>query len=138
MNATETLHAGRRPVPRHVFELPLKDRMKWARTSAGLSHDRLVAAMGRSNRGHVIKIEQGKHAPGESLRDAWADATNVPRELFADEEDEESRPMHSIEEALLFSVRRLVNAELLSHRIQMTEPTASLAKATAGSNHHGG
>lgn len=68
--------------------------MKWARTSAGLSHDRLVAAMGRSNRGHVIKVERGDHVPRPDLRAAWADATNVPRELFeSEDEDEESDPV---------------------------------------------
>jgi len=60
--------------------------MRWARKSAGLSHDRLVREMGRSNRGHVIKIEQGLHTPRQALRDDWADATNVPRDLFDDEE----------------------------------------------------
>lgn len=64
--------------------------MRWARTSAGLSHDRLVAALGRSNRSHVIKIEKGEHTPRRDLRDAWADATNVPRDLFDEKEDEEA------------------------------------------------
>jgi transcriptional regulator with XRE-family HTH domain len=67
--------------------------MKWARTSVGLSHDRLVAEMGRSNRGHLIKVEAGTHIPREDLRNTWADATNVPRELFASDDDEESRAM---------------------------------------------
>lgn len=57
-----------------------------------MSHDRLVDALGRSNRGHLIKIEQGEHTPRADLRDAIADATNVPRELFADE-DGETRAM---------------------------------------------
>lgn len=79
VNATTS---PRRAVPDHVWGLPLKERLRWARKSAGLSHDRLVAAMERSNRGHVIKIEHGDHVPKDDLRAAWADATNVPRELF--------------------------------------------------------
>lgn len=72
-------------------------RIKWARESARLSHDRLVTAIGRSNRGHLIKIEKGDHIPRVDLRNAIADATNVPRELFgADEDDEEAAQMDVI------------------------------------------
>jgi transcriptional regulator with XRE-family HTH domain len=47
-----------------------------------MSHDRIVEVMGRSNRSHLIKIEKGEHNPRQDLRDAYADATNVPRSLF--------------------------------------------------------
>ncbi|HEX5370033.1 MAG TPA: helix-turn-helix transcriptional regulator [Dehalococcoidia bacterium] len=84
--------AKARNVPSHVRLLRLGDRIRWARKSAGLSHDRLVDRIGRSNRGHLIKVEQGVHTPGPELRNAIADATGVPRELFEDEDDEESDP----------------------------------------------
>lgn len=87
---------ARRSVPKHIWDLPVGKRIRWARESAGLSHDRLVTAIGRSNRGHLIKIEKGDHTPRADLRDSIADATNVPRELFADEDDEESSPVASI------------------------------------------
>lgn len=83
----------RRPVPKKVYALRLGERIRWARKSAGLSHDKLVDAIGRSNRGHLIKVEHGEHTPRADLRDAIADATNVPRELFADEDEDESRAM---------------------------------------------
>lgn len=81
-----TTEVDRRDVPEKVRALPLGEKMRWARKTAGLSHDRLVKTMGRSNRGHAIKVEQGVHHPRPDLRDAWADATNVPRGLFEDEE----------------------------------------------------
>lgn len=98
----------RRAVPAKVYALPLGERIRWARKSAGFSHDRLVDQLGRSNRGHLIKIERGDHAPREDLRDAIADATNVPRDLFAEEDEEESDPVA----ALTSVIRRLVRAEL--------------------------
>jgi transcriptional regulator with XRE-family HTH domain len=83
--------ARRNRIPRHIHELPLGERLRWARKSAGLSHDRLVEKLGRSNRGHLIKIERGQHTPRRDLRDAIADATGVPRELFHVDDDEEDR-----------------------------------------------
>lgn len=82
-----------RQVPTEIQRLPLNERVRWARKSAGLSHDRLVERLGRSNRGHLIKIERGDHVPRSDLRDAIADATGVPRELFGDDDDEESSAM---------------------------------------------
>lgn len=87
-----TLDQARRRVPNDVRKLPLNERWRWARKASKLSHDRIVTAMGRSNRGHLIKIEQGDHVPRADLREAYADATNVPRELF-DDEDEEADPL---------------------------------------------
>ncbi len=81
--------ATRRAVPKSVQALPLHERFRWARKSAGLSHDRLVEKLGRSNRGHLIKIERGDHVPRADLRRAIADATNVPRELLAEDDDED-------------------------------------------------
>lgn len=99
-----------RKVPASVRQMRLGERMRWARKSFPLSHDRLVERMGRSNRGHLIKIEQGTHIPGIEFRNAWADATNVPRELFADEDDEESDPVTDLFKALRRVVRDEVRA----------------------------
>lgn len=106
-----TAPAARRAVPAPIWKLPLGERIRWARKAAKLSHDRLADALGRSNRGHLIKIERGTHVPRAELREAIADATNVPRELFADgeDEDDEADPV-----AALFAkaVRAAVRAEL--------------------------
>lgn len=90
-------------IPAKVRALPIGERIRWARKRAGLSHDRLVERLGRSNRSHLIKIERGVHVPGPELRAAIAVATGVPRELFADEEDEEP----SLSAALEMFVRAL-------------------------------
>jgi transcriptional regulator with XRE-family HTH domain len=97
-----------RRIPKAVREAPLATRIKWARTSAGLSHDRLVSLIGRSNRGHLIKIEKGEHVPRQDLRDAIADATGVPRSLFDAEDDEET----DLDAALMSLLRRAIRAEL--------------------------
>lgn len=75
-------------IPARVYGLPLNERIKWARQESGLSHDRVVARLGRSNRGHLLKIERGLHVPRQDLRDALADVLNVPRDLFADDPQE--------------------------------------------------
>lgn len=100
-------------IPPHVRRLRVGERIRWARKTAGLSHDRLVERIGRSNRGHLIKIEKGIHTPGPELRDAIADATGVPRELFSDEDDEESDPVAALMDAL----RIVVRAELAKERV---------------------
>lgn len=82
----------RRGIPPHVRQLPLGARISWARKTAGLSHDRLVERLGRSNRGHLIKIERGDHVPRQDLRNAIADACGVSRDLLALDEDEEADP----------------------------------------------
>ena len=70
-------------VPASIYKLPFGERVRWARMQAGLSHDQLALKMGRSNRGHLIAIEKGRHLPLQSLRDAIAEATGAPRDLFA-------------------------------------------------------
>lgn len=90
----------RRVVPPHVRKLKLGERYRWARKSAGLSHDKLVAAIGRSNRSHMIKIERGDHTPGPDLRDAIADACGVPGDLFVDD-DAEARALPLTPEELV-------------------------------------
>lgn len=83
MAASETT---RRATPKWVRELPFHERWRWARKTSRLSHDRIVELMGRSNRSHLIKIEKQIVMPRHELRDAYADATNVARDLFTDEE----------------------------------------------------
>jgi transcriptional regulator with XRE-family HTH domain len=83
--------ASVRSIPAHVRKLPIGKRILWARKQAHLSHDRLVEQMGRSNRSHLIKVEKGAHIPGPDLRDAIADATGFPRDLFVDDDGEDSR-----------------------------------------------
>lgn len=100
-----------RKIPAQVREMGLGERIRWARKTAGLSHDRLVEKIGRSNRGHLIKIEQGTHTPGPELRNAIADATNVPRDLFTDEDDEEADSLPDLDVALRSYLRRLIREE---------------------------
>jgi len=85
-----------RRIPQYVRQLPVGQRIKWARQEARLSHDRLVERLGRSNRGHLIKIEGGLHTPKRDLRDAIADATGVPRDLFVEDDEDESESMASV------------------------------------------
>ncbi len=102
-----------RPVPPHVRQLNLGERIRWARKTAGLSHDRLVERIGRSNRGHLIKIEQGVHTPGRDLRAQIADACGVPRDLFDDEDDDEgSDADQSLFRALKAEIRRAIREEI--------------------------
>lgn len=105
-------------IPTHVREMKLGDRMRWARKRAGLSHDRLVEKIGRSNRSYLIKIERGDHIPRRDLRDAIADATGVPRDLFATEEDEEADqlPHVLLERAMRIIARQEARAELAAAR----------------------
>lgn len=91
-----------------VRTLSIGERIRWARKRAGLSHDRLVDKIGRSNRSHLIKIERGLHVPRSDLREAIADATGVPRDFLADDDDEDSDPVTD----LLNAIRRVVRVEL--------------------------
>jgi transcriptional regulator with XRE-family HTH domain len=79
-----------RAVPDTIYRLPLAQRWSWARKTTKLSHDRIVELMGRSNRSHLIKIEKGDHTPRPDLRDAYADALGFPRDLFADDTEEDA------------------------------------------------
>lgn len=47
-----------------------------------LSHDTLVARMGRSSRQHLILLERGEHRPGIELLTAIAEATGHAVEWF--------------------------------------------------------
>jgi transcriptional regulator with XRE-family HTH domain len=49
-----------------------------------LSHDELVARMGRSSRQHLILLERGEHRPSLELLTAIAEATGHTVEWFLD------------------------------------------------------
>lgn len=61
----------------------------------------------------MIKIEKGEHIPRPDLRNAIADATNVPRDLFGDEDDEESDQVAhlSLDDFLRIRIRAIVGEE---------------------------
>lgn len=53
-------------------------KIREARKTSGLSHDRLAAAAGMDGKGarqHLIKLEQGKHLPREQTLRVIAEAT---------------------------------------------------------------
>src|SRR4051812_3550316 len=102
--------AATRQIPPHVRQFRLGERVRWARRTAGLSHDRLVEQIGRSNRGHLIKIEKGTHVPGVALRDLIADACDVPRDLFSDGDDDEEDAPVAFGEAMQLMFDRTVAA----------------------------
>lgn len=106
--------ASIRRIPKKVYELRLSDRIKWARQSARLSHDKLVERMGRSNRGHLIKIEKGDHMPRRDLRDAIADACGVPRDLFDTEDEDDSSMEMTRDFAVMFerAVERAIDRRI--------------------------
>lgn len=79
--------------------LPLHQRIVWARHNKGISQERLAEQIGTSRR-HMIRIEKGQHRPGPRLRARIAEATDQPGEFFADEDDEESDPVSDLMSAL--------------------------------------
>lgn len=103
--------------------------VKRARLGAGYSLDTLAAKVGTS-RQHLIRIEKGRHLPRPGMLAAIAAETGKDESFFESEDDEESElPRRDLLEALYGA---------LGAALKKTEPTASLAKATVGSNHHGG
>lgn len=56
-------------------------KIRRARKTAGLSHDRLGEKVGAS-RQHLIRLEQGEHRPRPRLLRAIAEATDRPVEFF--------------------------------------------------------
>lgn len=110
---------------------------------AGRKPDSIRGLARKMANGDPIRFETFKRsllkwlAPGEphptrESRAVVADALGLER---GDLDDEESRPV-SIDDLLRLRVRELYLEQVASH--EKTEPTASLAKATVGSNHHGG
>ncbi len=66
-------------------------RIRQARRSAELSHDKLAAQVGTS-RSHLIKLEKAWHRPGAVLLASIAEATGKPVEYFLVEEAGEPNP----------------------------------------------
>jgi transcriptional regulator with XRE-family HTH domain len=79
MEELQKLHERIRLAP-GVF---LGTRIKRARKSAGLSHDKLGALIG-INRQHLIKLEQAKHRPRAALLLKIAEATGRESDWFLD------------------------------------------------------
>lgn len=67
-------------------EFTLGQRIKFARTNAKLSHDRLGEKVGTS-RQHLIRLEKGLHKPRPEMAARIAEATGVPVELLQDDEE---------------------------------------------------
>lgn len=61
-------------------------RIKRARKTAGLSHDRLGDLCGGVSRQHLIKLEQAKHRPRAEMLTRIADATSREVDWFLDPE----------------------------------------------------
>lgn len=64
------------------------DTMKRLRKRAGISQERLAAAVGTSRR-HMIRLENGEHLPSTPLRDKIADAIEAPRDAIQSADDDE-------------------------------------------------
>src|SRR5581483_3168095 len=89
----------------------LGQRIRRARKRAGISQERLSASVGITRR-HLIRLENGEHLPGRTLRDRIAEETGAERtELAADEDDEEPHPAMSLDDFLRLRVRALVAEE---------------------------
>lgn len=85
-----------------------------ARKRAGLSHDKLGAAVGTS-RQHLIRLEKGAHVPREGMLARIAEATGQPLSFFegaTEDDDEESDPVAD----LMLAIRRVVRAEVQAVR----------------------
>lgn len=88
-------------------QLPLHQRIVWARKRKGISQESLALLVGTSRR-HMIRIEKGAHRPGPVFRARIAEATEQPEEFFQDDDDEASDPVA----ALMTALRRVVREEL--------------------------
>lgn len=103
MPRTTLLEAQRQLVGRNVRK---------ARQSRGFSHDELGRRVGTS-RQHLIKIEKGRHLPGEVLLAKIAEETGVDADSFFvdDTPDEAESSEDDMEAALASVIRRIVRAE---------------------------
>lgn len=64
-------------------ELPVGQRVRWARKNAGLTLDALAALM-PTTRQVIIKWEKGKHLPNRQSRERLAEITGQAPDLFAE------------------------------------------------------
>ena len=69
-------------------ERTVGQRIVWARKRAGLSQDRLAAAVG-TTRQVVIRWEKDRHRPNTESREKLAAATGQTAEFFSDDQDAE-------------------------------------------------
>lgn len=124
---------------------PLKERIRWARenprSNGGerISQEKFASLIGTSRR-HVMRIERGDNMPRQALISRIADATGHSEEFFSDDDEEDSstvagRRPTELERALDRMVQRSVRRAFAA---MTTDPAASLAKATAGSDYRGG
>ena len=67
-------------------------RIRRARRQAGLSHDKLGAAIGGVTRQHLIKLEKARHRPRADMLTRIAEATGKPVDYFLVEEAGEPNP----------------------------------------------
>ena len=65
-------------------------RIRRARRYAGLSHDKLGAAIGGVSRQHLIKLEKAQHRPRADLLSKIADATGKPIDFFLVEDSDDA------------------------------------------------
>lgn len=96
-------------------------QIRKARKDAGLSHDRLALEVGTS-RQHLIRLEQGQHAPRAEMLTRIAAATGKSEVFFEGEadDDEEADPvadlMHAIRRVARAEAVDIVRAELAKER----------------------
>ena len=64
------------------------EKIRWARTRAGLSLDRLGEAVGTS-RQHLIRLESGKHVPRADLLERIAEATGQEPAFFGESAEDQ-------------------------------------------------
>jgi len=70
-------------------------RIRKARRQAGLSHDKLGAAIGGVSRQHLIKLEKAKHRPRAEMLSRIAEATGRQVEWFL-EPDADPSPFQEV------------------------------------------
>lgn len=91
-------------------KLPAHQRIVWARKQKGISQERLAELIGTSRR-HMIRLEKGKHKPGQILRSRIAQATAQPEEFFEASPDEEEEASLAFEALLRRTVRTMIREE---------------------------
>ena len=106
-------------------------QIRKARKHAGLSHDRLAAAIGTS-RQHLIKLEKGIHLPRPELLAAIARETGKTEAFFEGDSDDDEES--DVVVALFDAVRQIVRAEMQTQ----SPPLFSLAAAGTGSDRKDG
>lgn len=85
-------------------------RIRTARKTAGLSHDRLAAIVGTS-RQHLIRLEKGIHAPRPDMLARIAEATGKDESYFADGDDDEEPHPVTLDDMLRIRVREIMRDE---------------------------